>query len=764
MEPFNLNIWRSDLDILCRHIHVDSRSIIEPQTLFIALNEGHKFLEEAHKRGAIAAIVDKNYVGTSPLFLIRVDNPLHALQEIAALYRKTLKGQVIALIGSEGKTFTKACLQHILGKKAFSSPESFNSQLGVALSLLQCEKEREIILLEAAVSLPGEMERLEKMLSPDGVILTSVTSKYARNFDGRQKEEFLLMAKNLKPGALFILPTNDLVRREKSYYLLKGHKISLAHPFPHAEKVLEISFKAALKLGVAEDSCIHALQTFDPAPQQTEVWSSSWGTTFINAPSCQSSFALAKALQKLQMLSHKGKKYILFFGMSLNASDYQRMAQEVEASAIDKIYFIEKEAPFKPSCAHLFFTDKTDACRDLYSHLSRDDTVLLIGSEKHHLDELTSTLMDMIGDSRLSIDASAIEHNLAEIRSHLPEKRIMVMLKAFGYGTDSLLLAKFLCQFGIDIFGVAHVDEAILLKRKGIKGSFFIINAAIHEAEKAALWDCEVAVSSSDLIQALQKAGQKLQKKIKVHLHVDTGMGRFGCLKKAALNLAHEIASCDHLEFEGLMTHFACADMPEEDVFTANQITLFKNILDQLPIKPRFIHAANSGATVRNLFPEGNMIRLGLALFGLKNSSLMPTIDTLRCALTLTTKIYGINTLEKGDTVSYGKTYTESRPHARMAIVPLGYFDGLHRHYSSKGHLLIAGQKAPLVGRICMDFMMIDITDHTETHMGDEVLVFGQDAHGYFLAPEELAETGGTITHELITCLGPRIQRIFIAD
>lgn len=782
METFDLKEWRPDCPFLIDHIAIDSRTISAPQTLFVALKgavDGHKFLQDAAQRGAIAALVDKNYEGEAFLPLIRVENTLHALQEIAALYRKKLKAKVIALIGSEGKTLTKDCLGPILSKKfnTFCSPESFNSQLGVALSLLSCKSHHEIALIEAAVSHPGEMARLEKMIAPDSVIITNITSKHERTLLGSHAEEMSIMAKNLKKEALFLVPQNfssggtcwesGLIRSENGHYKMNETSFHLAHPFPHAEKILELSFKAATLLGVDEKTALQGLHEFDPAPQQTEVWSSSWGTTFINAPYCQSSLAVAKALKKLKLLSHRGKRFILFFGMDVAAGDYQRIAEEIKTSSIDKVYFIEKKVPFTPTCEHAFFATKGEACRALYETLGRDDTVLLIGSQKNHLDTLVLELMDMIGDSRLSINLSAIEHNITEIRAHMGNSRIMVMLKAFGYGTDNLLLAKFLSQFGIDIFGVAHVDEAILLKRKGVKGSFFIINAGPQEAEKAALWDCEVAVSSPDLIEALDKAGSKLQKKLKVHLHVDTGMGRFGCKIADALDLALKIAASPSLELEGLMTHFACADMPAEDTFTHKQITLFKHVLRSLHengIYPPFIHAANSGATVRNLFPEGNMIRLGLALFGLKNCSTMPSLPGLRCALSLTTKITGINHLQKGDTVSYGRTYTEERLESRMAILPLGYFDGLHRHYSSKSSLLVSGQKVPMVGRICMDFMMVDITALPSCKIGDEVLVFGSDNRGHFLSPEELAEAGGTIAHELITCLGPRIQRIFLTE
>lgn len=771
MEPFNLKYFRSDLSLVCNQIAIDSRTISETHPLFVALHgkkDGHAFVADAAEKGALYALVEEGFSTTAPITLIHVPNTLHALQEIAAAYRKRLKARFIAIIGSEGKTHVKDCLATLLRPhfRTFCSPESYNSQLGVALSLLECSKDDEIALIEAAVSLPGEMARLAAMIDPEIVIMTSLTSKYASTLGSQQIEELLKMGEKARitlvpkgvPGALCW--DSGLVQpKAKGSYMIGEHAICLAHPFPYADKTLELSYKTAEYLGLNQSAILEGLAHFDPAPQQTEVWSSSWGTTFINAPYCQSLLALAKALTRVKQLSYRGKRFVLFFDKISNCSKL------LESAQIDEVYFIGEQNTLPLTCTSRFFADKEEACQALSQEIGRDDTVLLIGSTKQHLDQLVHALMDMLGESRLTIKLSAIEHNIHEIRAHSGMKRIMVMLKAFGYGTDNLLLAKFLTGLGIDIFGVAHVDEAILLKRKGVKGSFFVINVAPHEAEKAVMWDVEVGLSSLELLEALETASQKQQKKTRVHLHVDTGMGRFGARREEVLKIATAAKNSPYLILEGLMTHFSCADMESEDCFTARQITLFRDVITSLQehgINLPWIHAANSSATVRTLFPEGNMIRLGLALFGIKNAKEMKYPLTLRPALTLTTKIAGINHLKRGEALSYGKTYIEEKEASKIAILPLGYFDGLHRHYSGKSHLLIAGQKSAMVGRICMDFMMCDITHIDEVSIGDEVLVFGQDSMGHFIEPEALAEDGGTIAHELITCLGPRIQRIFV--
>jgi alanine racemase len=314
---------------------------------------------------------------------------------------------------------------------------------------------------------------------------------------------------------------------------------------------------------------------------------------------------------------------------------------------------------------------------------------------------------------------------------------------------------------------VSYVDEGVVLKRAGAKQSIFVINAAVYEASKVVKWGLEVGVSDKSLIEAISAEATKQNKKIKVHLHIDTGMSRFGCRPEEALDLARLIADCPLLEFEGIMTHFACADNPEDDPFTAMQARTFENVIQEMQkqgIHVPWKHAANSAAAMRFHFPHFNMVRIGLAAFGLYSSEATRQSMELRLALSLISRIVGINICKAGETISYGRTYQVQQEKQRIAVIPIGYFDGLHRNYSGKGHMIIRGQKAPMVGKICMDFMMVDVTSIPNASIGDTVLIFGEDEHGHYLSPEDLALRGDSIVYELITCLGPRIQRIFVYE
>jgi alanine racemase/UDP-N-acetylmuramoyl-tripeptide--D-alanyl-D-alanine ligase len=343
----------------------------------------------------------------------------------------------------------------------------------------------------------------------------------------------------------------------------------------------------------------------------------------------------------------------------------------------------------------------------------------------------------------------------------------MVMVKALAYGTDDVRIAKFLKNIGVDILGVSYVEEGVTMRQAGVTQNIFVLNAAEYEAQKAVKWDLEIGVSEASLIKSLQHYAEELQKKVRVHLHVDTGMNRFGCKARQALELAQLIANSKNLILEGLMTHFTSADAPEQDSFTLEQARLLQSVVNELEahgLKPKWIHACNSSAAIRFGFSQFNMIRIGLAAYGLHASPATQSLMELKPAISLISRIVGINSCVKGETISYGRAHKITHDKARIAVLPIGYFDGLHRNYSDKGHVMIRGKLAPMIGRICMDYMMVDVTDNPMVNIGDPVLIFGEDEVGHYLSPEELALRGGSIVHELMTCLGPRIRRLFIYD
>lgn len=835
MDLFDLRLWPNFIQAggnpqfpaMIDQITIDSRRIHSKNGVFIALkglsDDGHSFIPKAIQAGARFIIVKKGWIPKSPLSFpsfLYVEDPLKALQEIATAYRKQMPCQILAIAGSHGKTMVKDLLSHMVGysHSMVASPESFNSQIGVALSLLTIRKEHTIALIEAGFSKKNEINSLCDMIDPDFSLITHIGKKHLPTLGSLKyaAEEFAKVLSLPRPKKWTLVPDDPLLAphldqthipfhfwNEPSTILPyasftsneAGSDIPYQIFFPNGESytgkinsgfyyfldLINITTKAAWLLGVSvQDICL-SLENYSLEPMRTEIWKSTTDTLFINDSYCSDPQSIDKALKLMHQTEPNGRHFFLFGGMRnqhpKQSFDYKHSAQVIDKSNLDFL-FLFGHHNFEPlleemkrlsSKTQIFqYESYNEALNNLKEIVEPKDTILIKGEKKYPINTIAEIFNESIYSNQCLINLAAISENIQTIRSqNLPSTRCMVMVKALAYGTNEVLMAKFLATCGIDILGVSYADEGISLKRAGASQSIFVINAAVYEAAKIVKWDLEIGVSEPLLIQAIANEAERQRKKIKVHLHIDTGMNRFGCKPEEALTLAHLIISFPSLEFEGIMTHFSCADDPTQDAFTENQAQCFNKTIKELELNgifPKWRHAANSSASVRFKFPEYNMIRLGLAVYGLYSSPSVKKALELRLALSLTSRIVGINVCNEGESVSYGRSYRIKREKQKIAILPIGYFDGLHRNYSGKGSVIIRGKKADMIGKICMDFMMVDVTDISWVEPGDPVLIFGEDEYGNYLSPEDLAAQGDSIIHELITCLGPRIQRIFIHE
>lgn len=370
--------------------------------------------------------------------------------------------------------------------------------------------------------------------------------------------------------------------------------------------------------------------------------------------------------------------------------------------------------------------------------------------------------------NHLSINLSAIQKNLYNLAQKLPSTRIMPMVKAEGYGTNALMLTSFIEKFcNVTIVGVSHLKEAIALRENGVTLPIFVIATPISTVKRVVEYDVEIGVSDKEFCLALNEEAKKQRKKIKVHLHANTGMQRFGCPLDEVKDLASQILHSSHLQLEGLMTHFSSADDPKLDEVTTQQIHIFENVVHLLhseQIYPKWIHAANSSGAIRFNLPFCNLARIGLATYGVYSHEKERQHILLHPALSLQSSIVGVNHCRCGDHVGYLNSYKVEKESARIAILGIGYHDGLHLSQSNRGYVLIHGKKAPKVGRICMDYMMVDITEIPEAKMGDPALIFGQDLNGNYLPIESVASWSDTNVREVMCCLGTRVERMFKID
>jgi alanine racemase/UDP-N-acetylmuramoyl-tripeptide--D-alanyl-D-alanine ligase len=835
VELFDLRNWKgyqttnrqTSTPVLIDQVAIDSRRIHSKQALFVALSglnfDGHTFVRSAYRAGARYAVVRHDFaLDDTPddLVLIKVDDPLHALQEIAELVRKERKTTVVAVTGSYGKTMLKDLLTQILKEQfiTLSSPESFNSQIGVALSLLKIQNDHQIAIIEAAISKPGEMNRLTEMIQPDHVIITNVEKQRIQNREATAiaYEKLKLIHSKVKWA---LVPSHSIMKdalfgRDGVYFWdaanealptvtqhsMQANGLSYEITFPQGERVqgtiadgqsyvadlIQLAARASFLLGVSPENIAKALAKYIPEPMRIEVFKSQIGCTIINDTYTQDPMSCDVALRQMESLeepSNKptGKKIFLFGGLRPPIDhiecDMARIAQSIAKHKVHLVILSQPQSAAQllshlslvsPATEVIVCKDMPQAIEAAKKQVQPSDVLLIKGAVKIPLSELIANFEGSPPNNQVIINLAVIQSNIEEIRARIGKNtRIMVMVKALAYGTDDIRIAKFLKSCDIDILGVSYVDEGVSMRQAGVTQNIFVLNAAEYEAQKAVAYDLEVGVSESGLINALQKYAALAGKKIRVHLHVDTGMNRFGCRPEQVLDLCKEIVASPNLVFYGMMTHFAAADDPAQDAFTIQQANLLQTAIDtaeKAGFYPRYKHACNSSATIRFGFSQFNMIRIGLAAYGLHTSKATKINEGLRPAISLVSRVVGINECKRGDTVSYGRSFMIDSDTARLAVLPIGYYDGLHRNYSGKGYCLIRGQKAQMVGKICMDYMMVDVSHIPQVKIGDPVLLFGEDDNGYYLSPEELADLGGSIVHELMTCLGPRIRRFFIYD
>lgn len=833
MDCFDLRLWQgfgnAGGDIahpaIIDQVTIDSRCIHSPTALFVALKgdkvDGHRFVHDAALNGASYALVNKGFIPPSSLpslTLLAVDDTLQAFQEIAAAYRQQIDIPIIAIGGSYGKTMVKDLLLAMLSTKwkAAASPGSFNSQIGVPLSLFTFSKDHQIGIIEAGSSLPGEMDRLIAMIQPTYAILTHVGKKHLATFGTIQTAaaETMKLLMTVSRTGWVMMPSDPLLAQYTSHiqapiYQWNQEQLSLPHAtimeseladtipyqlsFPDGHhfigtmttgyayytNLINIASKAAWLLGIPAESISQTLLHHTAEPMRTEIWKSSAGTTFINDIACADPQSVDQALKHFAMIQQNQRKVFVFGGMRdyKTPIDYTRIGHAISRAELDWLILfghsdftplIEEVRRNSPCTTISLYPNYRETLEQIRLQITSHDLILIKGEKKEPLTTLTEAFNDSHSHNQCLINLTAIGNNLSIMRKALPaQTRLMVMVKAFAYGTDEVRMAKFLATCGVDILGVSYVDEGIALKRAGASQSIFVISAAFYEAAKLVKWDFEVGVSDRTVIEAIAAAAAKQHKRVKVHLHINTGMGRFGCRAEEALELARLIKSSPALILEGLMTHFACADDPVEDPFTLSQAECFDRVIQELKdhgITAPWTHASNSSGAIRFRFSRYNMVRIGLAAYGLYASEAASKALDLQLAISLTSRIVGINLCKKGETISYGRTYQASREWEKIAVLPIGYFDGLHRNYSGKGMVIIRGRRVPMVGRICMDYMMVDVTDVPHVSIGDTALLFGEDQFGQYLSPEKLAANGNSIVHELITCLGPRIPRIFVYE
>ena len=744
--------------------------------MFVAMrganHDSHDYIGDMYRMGVRAFMVERMDTLSDDAGYVCVDNAIAALQRLAAAHRASFKGTVVGITGSNGKTVVKEWTARALPAdvKLIASPMSYNSQLGVALSLLMIQGDENIALIEAGISEVGEMERLERMIRPDVVVITSIGDAHQANFESMEQKvrEKLILAR----GARKVIFHSDYVHISAVIAAMGIGAIDAAleeveeQPLCNDVKRVNRQLVMALcrELGYECDSQVGA-----EVAMRLEVKEGVYGSTIINDSYNSDINSLALALDMLTSVASGGRTMvvvsdILQSGMS-DGDLYERVVYLVKKAKVDMVIGvgerIKQYAPLFPRSSR-FYSSTEELMRSLTHEDIEQRTILLKGNRASRFDMLCHQLERRSHTTTLEVNLDAMTHNVGYFRRFLPmNHRLVAMVKAHSYGAGDVEVAHLMQRLGVTYLAVAFADEGIALREKGVTMPIVVLNADAGSFDKMVAYSLEPEIYSfhslEDFCSSVERYGAHAYP---IHIKLDTGMHRLGFIPEEVDVLIERLSALRSIRVASVFAHLSCADDSAQDDFTREQIVLFDKmsarIADALPYSV-IRHTANSAAIER--FPEAafDMCRLGLGLYGYG----FEHNDELQPVATLKTRVVQLRRRSAGEAIGYGRSQRLERDSV-VATIPVGYADGLDRHLGEgRWKMLVAGHAVPTVGRICMDSCMIDVTDVDGVKEGDEVVIFSSESGNTL---EDMASVLGTISYEIMTSVASRVKRIYVRE
>ena len=795
-------------------ILTDSRSLCFPEeTLFFALksqrNDGHKYVQELYKRGVRNFVVSRlpqDMVADDCNFFV-VDDTLHALQMLAASHRSQFNIPVVGITGSNGKTVVKEWLNQLLSpvKVVTRSPRSYNSQIGVPMSVWLLNEKTEVALFEAGISKINEMEALYKVIKPTIGVLTNIGTAHQENF--YSLEEKCMEKLRLFTSSDVIVYNGDdslisscvaksmLSAREIAWSTTDSDKPLFISSIEKKENETHISYRyigtdgnftipfiddasienalnclgVCLYMMIPQDVIVEQMKKLEPVAMRLEVKDGNHGCTLINDSYNSDINSLDIALDFMRRRADvSGRKHTLILSdmlqTGLNAKNlYRKVAQLVNGRGVDKIIGVGDEissAADRFEMEKYFFHTTADLLEsDVFKKL-HDEVILVKGSRDYRFEEIIECLEKQVHETILEINLGAVVENLNYYRSFMkPETKMVCMVKASAYGAGSVEVAKTLQDHNVDFLAVAVADEGATLRKAGITSNIMIMNPEMTAFKKMFDYGLEPEVYNFKLLDALIKAAEKEGiTNMPIHIKLDTGMHRLGFNPETDVpELINRLKNQNALMPRSIFSHFVGSDDDSFDDFSEYQFNLFDKASKQIQAAfPHKIlrHICNSAGIEH--FPERHldMVRLGLGLYGInsRNNKTIHNVSTLK------TTLLQIRDVPAGDTVGYSRKGKITRP-SRIAAIPIGYADGLNRHLGNgNAYCLVNGQKAYYVGNICVDVCMIDVTD-IPCKEGDKAIIFGDE-----LSVTVLSDILGTIPYEVLTGISTRVKKVYYQD
>lgn len=800
-----------------RWILTDSRSLCFPEeTLFFAIrsgrNDGHKYIADLYRRGVRNFVVEElpqNWNEEYPeANFLKVPFALEALQRLAERHRDEFNIPVVGITGSNGKTVVKEWLYQLLSPSmaATRSPRSYNSQIGVPLSVWLLNEQSEVGVFEAGISQPGEMDALRDIIQPTVGVLTNLGAAHQENFKSME-DKCHEKLKLFHDSKAIVYPYDDeIVRKCVESYGYKGEQIAwsmkdssvkmfvksvdkkdtqttISYVFNGKEASYTLPFideasiansitcaAVALHLGLTTDEIAQRMPAIEPVAMRLEVKQGQHGCTLINDSYNSDVNSLDIALDFMNRRpDHEGRRRTLILSdIYQSGEDGATLYKEVSDLAVKR--GVEKFIGIGPEISRYadeiqikekyFFNDCNAFIESNVFGSLRNEVILLKGSRKFSFDKLTELLEQKVHETILEVNLNAVVKNLNYYRSFMkPTTKLVCMVKADAYGAGAVEVAKTLQDHRVDYLAVAVADEGVTLRKNGITCNIMIMNPEMTSFKTMFDYKLEPEVYSFRLLDALVKAAQKEGiTGYPVHIKLDTGMHRLGFDPRCDMDeLISRLKHQNAIIPRSVFSHFVGSDSDDFDNFSAMQFKLFDEGSKKLQsaFSHKILRHMDNSAGIEH-FPERqmDMCRLGLGLYGIdsRDNSILNTVSTLKST------ILQIHRVPKEETVGYSRKGVLTRDSV-IGAIPIGYADGLNRRLGC-GHCycLVNGQKAPYVGNICMDVAMIDLTG-IDCKEGDTVEIFGEH-----LPVTVLSDVLGTIPYEVLTSISNRVKRVYYQD
>lgn len=804
------------IDVL-KHIIIDSRNDTSAfYSIFFAItgtrNDGHKFIPLLYEKGVRCFVAEKlpNDIAkyTAACFL-KVENSISALQQLATFHRKQFNLPIIGITGSNGKTIVKEWLYQLMreDKNIVRSPKSYNSQVGVPLSVWQLKPEHELGIFEAGISAPGEMGKLERIIQPTVGLFTNTGQAHDEGFAdtaSKVKEKLNLFKhcntiiyckdhsviheqlKTKNNSQLFSWSANSTaelriikIKKEANTTRIDGEykkqNIEITIPFTDDASIENAihCWTTLLYFNYSPSVIAQRMLALSPVAMRLEMKEGINNCVVINDSYNSDLGSLNIALDFLNQQKQYTQKTVILSDILQSGKDevqlYKEVADLLEAKGIQRLIGVGKAISRQAelfNCQKYFFTSTEELLEQFNSIPFEHEIILLKGARPFGFEQISYRLQQKAHETVMEVNLNAVVHNLNYFRSKLkPSTKLMAMVKASSYGSGSFEIANVLQFHHVDYLAVAYADEGVELRKAGITLPIMVMNPEEKGYDTMLKYGLEPEIFSMRIIRLFNEAIKRnikvttIDQAIFIHIKLETGMHRLGFEDDALDELIQFLKENKNIRVRSVFSHLSSVDEAQHDDFTRRQIERFEKMSKKISAGIGYEvinHILNSAGIIRFPKAQFDMVRLGIGLYGIGcNENEEKQLEFVN---TLKTTISQIKTIKTGESVGYNRKFIATTP-MRIAIVPIGYADGLSRRLGNgKGKMTVNGKQAPIVGNVCMDMCMIDITNITANE-SDEVIVFGKE---YPIT--QFAKDAETIPYEVLTSLSRRVKRVYFQE